>query len=160
MSDEPQNPDAAQPGQIGGNQQPRLSVLAEVEDLQPTEQPVKVEMPDHRPVITYALMAITIFVFLLQQSGDALRAAGIWEGCRNFLVHPAYLNDLPACYGMKVNIYISELGEWWRCAASSPRGIRFYAVRSCAPTAARRLGCRNAGSVLRYVHILHSCASR
>jgi len=97
MSDEPHIPEPLQ--------EPEAS---------PSEQPVRVEMPEHRPVVTNAILAITIFAYLLQLSGDALRSAGFWENCMYALIHPAYLNDLPACYGMKVNIYIAAFGEWWR----------------------------------------------
>jgi rhomboid protease GluP len=94
--------------------EPHIPDPIKAAEEQPLEQPVRVEMPEHRPVFTNTILVITIFVFLLQMSGDILREAGIWEKCPYFLIHPAYLNDLPACYGMKVNIYIAALGEWWR----------------------------------------------
>lgn len=109
MSDEPQIPDPTQPGQKGGDQQPSGSESDGVEPVQPRERQVRVAMPDHRPVITYSIMAVTIFVFLLQISGEYLLQAGLWRGCPYFATY-----DLPACYGMKVNELIATYGEWWR----------------------------------------------
>ncbi|MEK6256501.1 MAG: rhomboid family intramembrane serine protease, partial [Chloroflexota bacterium] len=57
---------------------------------------------------------ITVFVFLLQLAGPIFLAAGLWEGCPYLWIHEAYSNDIPVCYGMKVNFNISEMGEWWR----------------------------------------------
>lgn len=114
MSEEPQYSGLSQPGQSGGDQPLPGRELDGIGPVQPAAQPLRVEMPDHRPVVMYTIMALTVFVFLLQQSGDALRAAGIKNYCVSYPVNPFFLDDLPACFGMKVNIYISELGEWWR----------------------------------------------
>lgn len=79
------------------------------------EQQISVEMPEHKPTVTYWILGLTIFVFLFQNFGGlVLNKLGLWDGCPNFLINQAYSNDIPICYGMKVNLYISELGEWWR----------------------------------------------
>jgi len=78
------------------------------------EEPIRIKLSEYPPVMTNIIMGLTIAVFLLQISGDLLQRFGLWSHCPYLLVHPAYFNDLPACYGMKVNIYISAFGEWWR----------------------------------------------
>jgi rhomboid protease GluP len=81
------------------------------------EEPIRIHMPEYRPVMTYAIMGLTIAVFLLQISGDMLQRYGIFGSCPYYLIPPSYYSDLPACYGMKVNVYISAFGEWWRLLA-------------------------------------------
>lgn len=83
----------------------------------PSEQPVQIHMPEHPPTMTNTIMGITIAVFLLQISSIYLRRWGIWSHCPYLIIPLPYLNDLPACYGMKVNVYISAFGEWWRLLA-------------------------------------------
>ncbi len=57
---------------------------------------VRVRMPDHKPVMTYPLMGITVVVFLVQMATQYLLGA-----------------DLPAYFGMKINESI-QAGQWWR----------------------------------------------
>ena len=71
-------------------------------------QPVrfKLRLPERKPVVVYALMALTIFVFALQYLTQA--------GALHFGSCPYFSTlDLPACYGLKVNDLIIA-GQWWR----------------------------------------------
>ncbi|HNB54931.1 MAG TPA: rhomboid family intramembrane serine protease, partial [Anaerolineales bacterium] len=52
--------------------------------------------PARKPYVTYTIMGITIFIFLLQQGSQLLMGT-----------------DLPALFGMKVNEWIAQ-GELWR----------------------------------------------
>lgn len=109
MSEDPQYSDITNPeSEIGRHAQVNEESFGGAAAL-PPEQPARVEMPDHRPVVTYSILAITIFVFLLQMSGEYLLTSGLWQGCPYFATF-----DMPACYGMKVNQLIANYGEWWR----------------------------------------------
>ncbi len=55
-----------------------------------------VRLPQNPPVVTYALLAITVAVYGLQVLTQAL-----------------YHQDIPAMLGMKVNVLIMA-GQWWR----------------------------------------------
>jgi len=57
---------------------------------------VRVPMPGGKPWVTYAILGVTIFIFLLQQASDLLLGG-----------------DLPAVLGMKINSHIIQ-GEYWR----------------------------------------------
>ncbi len=64
---------------------------------QPGQQPVNLGLQRNRPVVTYAIMGVTIFVFLLQMGSQAL-----FNGV-----------DIPQALGMKVNDLIVK-GQLWR----------------------------------------------
>jgi len=57
---------------------------------------VAVQTPEIRPVVSYALLAITLIVFLAQMASQQLLGT-----------------DIPAALGMKVNVLIAE-GQVWR----------------------------------------------
>lgn len=60
-------------------------------------QPVAPALQRQKPVVTYAIMGVTIFVFLLQMGSQA-----VFNGV-----------DLPQAFGMKVNDLIVK-GQFWR----------------------------------------------
>jgi rhomboid protease GluP len=64
----------------------------------PAAHPVRAAYtpPAKTPFVTYAIMGITILIFMLQMATESLLGA-----------------DLPALYGMKVNEWIAE-GQLWR----------------------------------------------
>jgi rhomboid protease GluP len=62
----------------------------------PAYQPVQVRMPVSPPYVTYTLLGITVFVFLLQLATKSMVGA-----------------DLPAALGAKVNDLIVQ-GQYWR----------------------------------------------
>ena len=64
----------------------------------PTAHPVRATYtpPAKTPFVTYTIMGITIFIFILQLATESLLGT-----------------DLPALYGMKVNEWIAE-GQLWR----------------------------------------------
>lgn len=103
MSDQPQFEDSNQ------RQNPTNGQIITGEPARIPEQPVRVEMPQNKPLVVNTILGITIFVFVLQLSGEYLLNAGLWLGCPYFAT-----NDLPACYGLKVNEFITVYGEWWR----------------------------------------------
>ncbi|MCW5877559.1 MAG: rhomboid family intramembrane serine protease [Anaerolineales bacterium] len=77
-------------------------------DAQPPEEPqsVQVEVRNRqgqRPWVVYALLAVTILVFLLQLGTQDPRLAINGMACGN----------LPTCIGVKINQLILE-GQWWR----------------------------------------------
>ncbi|MEX1071134.1 MAG: rhomboid family intramembrane serine protease, partial [Anaerolineales bacterium] len=66
-----------------------------------------VRLPQRRPFVVYALLGMTIFVFILQILTDN----GFLFPSFNCPYFPS--SDIPACYGLKVNELILE-GQWWR----------------------------------------------
>lgn len=113
------------------------------EDLPPLRiQParVAVHMPQREPRVVYALMAVTIFVYLLQyMTQNHLLSFGI--SC-------PYFNspDLPACFGLKVNELIIA-GQWWRLitpvflhANLLHIGFNMYALYALGPELERHFG--------------------
>lgn len=62
----------------------------------PSYQPVQVRLPVSPPYVTYTLLGITVFVFLLQLATKYMLGA-----------------DLPAALGAKVNDLIAQ-GQYWR----------------------------------------------
>jgi rhomboid protease GluP len=66
------------------------------EQAQPQPRIEVVDMPHHRPIVTYTILGVTVFVYLLQ------------IGTLNFLQ-----TDIPAIFGLKVNELIIA-GQWWR----------------------------------------------
>ena len=71
-------------------------------DLGPASQPVarapqvQVQLPQHRPIVTYVLLGVTVVIFLLQYVG--INTLG---------------GDIVAYYGLKVNDLILR-GQYWR----------------------------------------------
>lgn len=57
---------------------------------------VMVSMPDSKPVVTYAILGLTVIVYLLQMATQSL-----------------FGTDIPALYGTKVNELIAQ-GQYWR----------------------------------------------
>lgn len=66
------------------------------EEAAPPEGLVRVNLPVHKPVVTYTLLGLTVVVFLLQTASQYLLG-----------------NDLPLLVGAKINAYI-RAGELWR----------------------------------------------
>ncbi len=79
---------------------------------QPRPQPVQVAVPTTRPVVTYVIIAVTIFIYLLQLAGlyllqndivtnlgikvnSLIRAGQIWR-----LITPVFLHDDSLPYGL------------------------------------------------------------
>lgn len=101
---------------------------------------VAVRMPQRQPRVVYTLMAVTIFVYLLQYlTQKHLLSLGL--SC-------PYFNsaDLPACFGLKVNQLIIA-GQWWRLITpvflhASPLHIGFnmYALYALGPELERHFG--------------------
>ena len=77
-------------------------------DAPPPKPRAILRLPQRPPLVVYALLAITVVVYLAQTLTGLglLQVAGL---------RCPYFNspDLPACYGLKVNELIIE-GQWWR----------------------------------------------
>ncbi|MDH3944543.1 MAG: rhomboid family intramembrane serine protease [Anaerolineae bacterium] len=92
--------------------------LPHEQDQEPGQpERLNIHMPEHPPTMTNTIMGITIAVFLLQMGSGLLQSSGLWNHCPYLIIPIPYFNDLPACYGMKVNVLISAYGEWWRLLA-------------------------------------------
>ncbi|MCW5838535.1 MAG: rhomboid family intramembrane serine protease [Anaerolineales bacterium] len=105
--------------------------------IQPRRVPVR--LPQRKPVVVYALLALTLLVYAVQ----ALTALGVlaWGNCPYFLSP-----DLPACYGMKVNELILQ-GQWWRLitpvllhASLVHVAFNMYALYALGPELERMFG--------------------
>jgi rhomboid protease GluP len=70
----------------------RVSTLPE----EPQGGAVRIHLPEREPIVTYALIGITVLVFLAQLGSKFLLDA-----------------DFPAYFGMKINEFI-DAGEYWR----------------------------------------------
>ncbi len=101
---------------------------------------VLVRMPERKPTVTYLILALTIFVYLLQYTTTAgiLRLGG---NCPFF-----FSPDIPACYGLKVNELIIA-GQWWRLitpvllhASILHIGFNMYALYMLGPELERHFG--------------------
>jgi rhomboid protease GluP len=84
------------------NQRPYPEYPQEPDDYGPprhSQRPV-LKSPQRRPLVTYSILGITIFVFFLQLASEATgnTLGGV---------------DLPAALGMKINVLIVE-GQYWR----------------------------------------------
>lgn len=98
-----------------------------------------VRMPERKPVAVYAILGLTIFIYILQY----LTQAGLLDlGRCPYFFSP----DIPACYGMKVNELI-EAGEWWRLvtpvllhASLLHIGFNMYALYALGPELERMYG--------------------
>jgi len=101
---------------------------------------VAVRMPQREPRVVYALMAVTIFIYLLQyMTQNHMLSLGL--SC-------PYFNspDLPACFGLKVNELIIA-GQWWRLitpvflhASLLHIGFNMYALYVLGPELERHFG--------------------
>jgi rhomboid protease GluP len=101
-------------------------------------QRIAVRMPQRQPYVVYAILGITIFVFLLQ----LLTESG------QFGVRCPFFSetDLPVCYGLKVNELILD-GQWWRLiapillhASLLHIGFNMYALYVLGPELERHFG--------------------
>lgn len=96
-------------------------------------------MPERKPLAVYAILGLTILIYLLQY----LTSAGLLNlGRCPFFFSP----DMPACYGMKVNELI-EMGQWWRLvtpvllhASLLHIGFNMYALYALGPELERMFG--------------------
>ena len=88
MDNEPRNDTIPPQPPAPGTLQPRIEV---------------VEVPDYKPVVTYAILGVTVFVWLLQM------ATLYWIHIPGL---PAHV-DIPAALGMKDNAAILA-GQYWR----------------------------------------------
>ncbi len=101
---------------------------------------VTVRMPQREPRVVYALMAVTIFIYLLQYvTQNHLMTMGL--SCPYFSSE-----DLPACFGLKVNELIID-GQWWRLitpvflhASLLHIGFNMYALYALGPELERHFG--------------------
>ena len=121
----PTEPDPAQPNE---KDQP-------LSQIQP--QRIAVRMPQRQPLVVYALLGITVLVFLLQ----LLTESGEFGRCPFFNE-----TDLPVCYGLKVNELILD-GQWWRLitpvllhASLLHIGFNMYALYVLGPELERHFG--------------------
>ncbi len=106
--------------------------------IQPARVPVR--MPQREPRVVYTLMALTIFIYLLQYLTQ--------NHLLNLGLSCPYLNspDLPACFGLKVNELIIA-GQWWRLitpvflhASLLHIGFNMYALYVLGPELERHFG--------------------
>lgn len=79
----------------------------EPKELGPSEPRRFARLPQSKPYVIYALLGVTITVFILQ----ILTSNGLLLS--NFRCPYFSERDLPACYGLKVNELIMD-GQWWR----------------------------------------------
>ena len=100
-------------------------------------QRISVKLPERQPMVVYALLGITVIIFLLQM----LTSSGQFGRC-------PYFNepDLPSCYGLKVNDLILA-GQWWRLitpvflhANLLHIGFNMYALWVLGPELERHFG--------------------
>lgn len=87
--------------------QPEAGAPETLGRISPRRTPVR--LPHRRPVVVYVVLAITALVYALQ----TLTSIGLLDlgACPYFITQ-----DIPACYGMKVNPLIMA-GQWWRLIA-------------------------------------------
>ncbi|MBE9523796.1 MAG: rhomboid family intramembrane serine protease [Chloroflexi bacterium] len=92
-------------------------------------QGVTVKMPDLKPYITYAILGLTIFIYLLQMGSESLLGS-----------------DLPAYYGLKVNELIAA-GQLWRLitpvllhGSALHIGFNMYALYLFGPSLEKHFG--------------------
>lgn len=103
--------------------------------IQPQRAVVK--LPQRQPIVVYALLGITVFVFALQ----LLTESGQFGRCPFFNE-----TDLPVCYGLKVNELILD-GQFWRLitpvllhASILHIGFNMYALYVLGPELERHFG--------------------
>ena len=85
MNDPLPSPNEAPPSDVGPASQPGARA-----------QQVQVQLPRHRPIVTYVLLGVTVVVYLLQYVGQTTLGG-----------------DIVAYYGLKVNDLILS-GQYWR----------------------------------------------
>ncbi len=95
----------------------------------PASVPVSLARFNAKPTVTYALLGITIFVYILQFASKQLYGA-----------------DIVAYFGIKANILIAD-GEWWRLftpmflhGSVMHIGFNMYALYLLGPTLERFYG--------------------
>jgi len=95
----------------------------------PHPQDVTVKMPVLRPNITYAILGITVFIYLLQMGSETLLGS-----------------DLPSYYGLKVNELIAA-GQLWRLitpvllhGSALHMGFNMYALYLFGPSLEKHFG--------------------
>jgi rhomboid protease GluP len=109
-------------------------------DPQPLAQiePVRaaVRLPQRAPIVAYALLALTIGVFLLQLATED----------PGLVVANVRCGDMAACYGLKINSLILA-GQWWRLitpvllhASLLHIGFNMYALYILGPELERHFG--------------------
>ena len=117
----------------------------------PPAPPVRqfARLPQRTPYVVYAILLITISVYILQ----SISSFGSFLGFQGSLgpltsLRCPYLatRDLPACYGMKVNELIIA-GQWWRLitpvllhASLLHVGFNMYALFILGPELERHFG--------------------
>lgn len=119
--------DSAEPHDASAESQP----LAQIQPLQ-----ARVRLPERAPIVTYVLVGLTVFVFLLQM---ATQDAGL-------VTANVRCGDLAACYGMKINSLI-QAGQYWRLitpvllhASLLHIGFNMYALYVLGPELERHFG--------------------
>jgi rhomboid protease GluP len=100
-------------------------------------QRIAVRMPQRQAFVVYALLGLTILIFLLQMTTES----GQFGRCPFFNE-----TDLPVCYGLKVNELILD-GQWWRLIAPVflhanllHIGFNMYALYVLGPELERHFG--------------------
>jgi rhomboid protease GluP len=100
-------------------------------------QRIAVRMPERKPRVVYALLGLTVLIFLLQMATES----GQLGRCPFFNE-----TDLPVCYGLKVNELILD-GQWWRLltpvflhANLIHIGFNMYALYVLGPELERHFG--------------------
>jgi rhomboid protease GluP len=98
-----------------------------------------VKMPTAKPIATYAILGLTIAVFLLQLLSE--------QGLLFFGNCPYFFSpDVAACYGLKINEFIVQ-GQYWRLLAPILLhgsllhiGFNMYALNILGPELERHFG--------------------
>ncbi len=111
-----QPPDYGQPPEYGEPPRPPQRVLVQAKTV--------------RPVMTYIIIGVTVFVFLLQMLSEALLQG----------------NDIPVNLGVKVNSLIVQ-GQWWRLftpmllhASILHIGVNMFSLYNIGPALERHYG--------------------
>jgi rhomboid protease GluP len=87
------------------NQHPTPGQAAQPQPL----RPVQVAVPNVKPVATYVILSVTIFIYLLQLAGQYLLPANL----ANSLLNTYGTSDFAAILGEKVDVLI-RAGQLWR----------------------------------------------
>ena len=101
-----------------------------------------VKMPTRRPIVTYAILALTVAVFFVQLLSD--------QGLLFFGNCPYFFSpDIAACYGLKINEFIIR-GQYWRLLSPILLhgsllhiGFNMYALNILGPELERHFGHRS-----------------
>lgn len=101
---------------------PTFSDIDKPETAPAEQRMVRVQMPARKPYVTYAILGITIFVYLLQELNRIgiarepfMALANLIFGAENMsvLLSNGWGSDLPVLVGAKINDLIIE-GQLWR----------------------------------------------